>query len=217
MTKFERIAVLTVQKMLRSMGPNHRVKLDGVEFVIVKTAGGSLGVGGGKQSLVHTVRPAKGGRTQQLYVPPILFDDPNPEMPRLIDDSRSITMTTVLRVGPEPKPEPIERFAGEEGMEARMFDLGERGFSVTLVDTDSGETVPTYRFFKDRDAAIAYAEEITTGGPAEVARCEVDCGRCNRVIVLEGSDVETTKIVRCRCGHSTPRAEAETAATKRNS
>lgn len=37
---------------------------------------------------------------------------------------------------------PLETFPGLENTEARLFDLGARGFSVALVDLDVGETVP---------------------------------------------------------------------------
>lgn len=57
--------------------------------------------------------------------------------------------------------EPVERFLDEEsGTESRVFDLGSKGFSVSLVDLDSGNTFPVHRFFASLDLAIQFAKKI---------------------------------------------------------
>jgi hypothetical protein len=48
----------------------------------------------------------------------------------------------------------------EDGTDVRVFDLGSRGFSVTLFDVDSRNTVQSMKIFKSLDQAVRYAEKI---------------------------------------------------------
>lgn len=61
----------------------------------------------------------------------------------------------------------LETHPGPEGMEARIFDTGPQPgvkcplrYTVTLVDTDAGETLPTMRRFYSLDGAQAYARSL---------------------------------------------------------
>jgi diguanylate cyclase (GGDEF)-like protein len=64
-------------------------------------------------------------------------------------------------------PEVLHQVTGPEGTEARVVELEDGRFSVTLRDTDAGETVPTVQIFDSKADAIAYADTIsepTEGG-----------------------------------------------------
>lgn len=64
-------------------------------------------------------------------------------------------MTTIKPVATFPN--------AEDGIEARVFDLGAKGFSVALVDTDADETFPAWRVFSLLADAEAYAAKIAAG------------------------------------------------------
>lgn len=70
-----------------------------------------------------------------------------------------------VRMG-EVMPQLVDVFPGiESGIEARVWNLCERGFSVTLFDVDAHESVHTCRLFSPdrRDAAIEYAKSLVRG------------------------------------------------------
>ncbi len=54
------------------------------------------------------------------------------------------------------------RFPGEEGTEAVVTPTA-KGFSVSLRDTEAGETLPGVKIFTDRTAATEYAKKLASG------------------------------------------------------
>lgn len=60
---------------------------------------------------------------------------------------------------------PAHTFRDKEvSIEARVWDVGPRGWSVTMCDLDSGESLPGKVFPREREAdAIAYAKSIAYG------------------------------------------------------
>jgi len=78
-------------------------------------------------------------------------------------DSSEAKIDWVIDMGLGESLKPIITFSDEDsGTESRVFDLGANGYSVTLFDIDSGNTLPGIKIYKraDKSKAIEQAKKI---------------------------------------------------------
>ena len=154
--------------------------------------GGGVGIG---QLAMHGLTPAPPAPAVS-EIPPIVPETPPilPGTPPIVSEIPPIvskTPPTAPAPEPEPAAEPVTFDNPADGTQAKVSPHAQ-GWSVSLTDTDAGETVPTVRIFPpdQREEALAHAKSLVEPAPGDDAETHTFS---NTQVPIEGPTADTVR------------------------
>ena len=157
--------------------------------------GGGVGIG---QLAMHGLTPAP-PTPAVSEIPPIVSETPPiaPDIPPAVSPTPPIVSTPATKPAPEPKPEPepaaepVTFDNPADGTQAQVSPHAQ-GWSVSLTDTDAGETVNTVRIFPpdQREEALAHAKSLVEPAPGDEAETHTFS---NTQVPIEGPAADTVR------------------------